>query len=517
MTPIFEAPRNEAPIWFRAVVRRGGAVDVEGTRRARFGHSLSPDFDRTDGSIASSWLWNGHELQIESCRFGFHPLFIYVDRNEICLSNRLLAVIRHSSCDQVLDDAAIATFLRIGFFLDNDTPFLGVRHFPPESRAVWAAGAYKVTEMEPHDRGPIGRAASVRVEDYIQLFGEAMGRRRSHLPSVLPLSGGRDSRHILFELISSRRPPQQCLTAEMVPPRSDEDVKVATLLCQHFGLAHETVPQRGSYVRHSRRKNEITSLCCDEHAWAMPLADRLNERPVAIFDGIGGDVMSAGLFSTPTRMSALRARDAAAFADELIDPDDASWRTALSPDALRRFTRTKAVERVISAVHRHLDEPNPLSSFFFWNRTRREVAQYTFAMYRRDTVVHTPYLDHALYDYLRAIPMEDLADKSFHTRAIAFAYPQWAGLPYARADNDPDAVCWPRWRRRLHHARLALDLAIELGRTGAPTLQTTPLLARLPLLVGRSSQDRYWFDIDRILWLCQLNEVARSTRTRAAA
>jgi hypothetical protein len=38
-------------------------------------------------------------------------------------------------------------------------------------------------------------------------------------------------------------------------------------------------------------------------------------------------------------------------------------------------------------------EPNPLSSFFFWSRTRREIALGPYRMLCGNAVVHSPYVD----------------------------------------------------------------------------------------------------------------------------
>ena len=110
------------------------------------------------------------------------------------------------------------------------------------------------------------------------------------------------------------------------------------------------------------------------------------------------------------------------------------------------------------------EHPNPIASFFFWNRTRRDIALYSFGMFSHETTVFAPYLDHAVFDFLFSRPGEMLVDKQFHVDTISHAFPAAAGIAYARSEGDPQAERWPVGRRRLHFIVLALDLATYFTR-----------------------------------------------------
>src|SRR5262249_19524175 len=96
-----------------------------------------------------------------------------------------------------------------------------------------------------------------------------------------------------------------------------------------------------------------------------------------------------------------------------------------------------AIARIAAALEPHADAPNPVGSFFFWNRTRREVALSPFSVFRGFRV-HVPFLDDELFDYLTSLPAEHFLDHTFHYQAIALAYPQWSHIPYAT--KSPSSV-----------------------------------------------------------------------------
>jgi hypothetical protein len=185
-------------------------------------------------------------------------------------------------------------------------------------------------------------------------------------------------------------------------------------------------------------KNVATGFCADEHGWLMALAHALHsDAPDCLFDGLAGDVLSAGLFVTRQLLEALAGRDAASIARMLLrhPPRERGFgEEALSRVGAWRLLedigRDRARARLARAVERHLDAPNPVASFFFWNRTRRETALSPFALLGGKSLVYTPYLDHRLFDFLCSLPLSMVEDQCFHADTIALAYPKARPIRY---------------------------------------------------------------------------------------
>lgn len=420
----------DAP-WIRVTAVPGEPPRVDGVAACALGHRL-PDGD----GIFARWDFDGTRLVVETDRYGFYPLYLHVAADGVAVSPsipRLLA----AGARRDLDLDALAAFLHVGFFLADETPFRAVRAVPPGGRVVWTAAGI-ASSGGPFLVPPatIGRDAAL--DGYVELFRTAVRRRAPHGRVVLPLSGGRDSRHLLFELVAAGVVPATTVTARHFPPRPDEDAEIAPRVAAAVGVPHVVLAQ-GDELAAETSKNLATGLCADEHAWLLVLADFLAGYDT-VYDGIGGDVLSAGLFLNPARVEAYACGRYEEVAGFFLQPRAAATLARLLVPELRaRLSPEHARARVAAALAEHAAAANPIGSFAFWNRTRREIALAPYALYPRTLTVHAPYLDAALYDFLAALPIEILVDHAFHTDAIARACPEHAALAYERGDRWPPA------------------------------------------------------------------------------
>jgi hypothetical protein len=273
-------------------------------------------------------------------------------------------------------------------------------------------------------------------------------------------------------------------------------------LCRRLGLRHIVVRQRGGRLAVERDKNARTHFCTDEHAQFVALANHLRSATRVTYDGIAGDVLSQSSYLNPEVQALWDRRDERALADYLLDgygtaTTDAALARLLAPDLLREVPRERAIARLVGEVRRHLDAPNPVASFFFWNRTRREIALSPYALLR-DVTVYAPFLDVAVVELLASLPAAMLMDRRFHTDAIARAYPAFADVPYEAKSRR---VLRPAWQRRF-----ARDLTRDV--IGTPLLHTRALLPRAIATLFDGDPARLWWG-SLACYLAQLDTVAR--------
>src|SRR5205085_2976358 len=101
-----------------------------------------------------------------------------------------------------LDERALSVFLRLGFFLGEDTAFTAIKALPPAATMRWRAGRLELRGSRPPPPPPADLGRSEAIEQYAALFRASIERCLEPGDDiVLPLSGGRDSRHILLELL----------------------------------------------------------------------------------------------------------------------------------------------------------------------------------------------------------------------------------------------------------------------------------------------------------------------------
>jgi asparagine synthase (glutamine-hydrolysing) len=458
--------------------------------------------DPASSDVFAEWRWDGAALTVRNDRWGFQPIFYVASTTRIAVSPSIHVLLRLGAPVD-LDAAALAVFLRLSHFLGTDTPFQAIRALPRAACLMWrpGAGAKVSVESPPHLSERLSRESAI--DGYATLFGQAV-RRRLPLDGdrvVVPLSGGHDSRHILYELMRSGCRPDETVTVHHYPPAGDDDSVIAPQVAAAAGVAHTAIPLDPGRVAIERRKNMMTGFCADRHAQMMPLVDYLRGRADVIYDGLGGDILSGTrLQAVSPEMAALanrRCDDMATLHLHAHSSEDA-LDAVLQPAARRRFSFAAAHARVAEECRRHLDAPHPWGSFRVQNRTARSVALLPFGMLARSARVMTPYLDRDLSAFLAALPTSVLADGRLHAEVIARTYPEHARIRYEDGHGCKPAAAYYR--------RLSWDLAREaLRMTASPLVRRAFLVPRLIKSAAKGAPP--WIEARRLAYLMQLEEL----------
>lgn len=378
------------------------------------------------------WTWQGETLVVTNDRHGYLPLYYVADEREVCVSPALLDVVEHTGRRR-WDPLALGVFLRLGTFLGDETAFRDVRALPPHGTLTWRAGRWSVTQA-PYQVAPVSLARDAALDGFIELVRAAVGRRlpRDGETAWMPITGGRDSRHLLFELHRAGVRPH-CLTIAYRPPGTTEDAEVAAGLCEAMGgLRHEVVRQSGAWRRLEERKNRLLGFTSLAHSWFLSLADRMTGGGGVAYDGIGGDILSSGHTIFPDIMEHYAAGRFEAIAAKWVLPEgERYFRRVLRPEVYGAMPLEATLERVARELAPHAGMPNPIASYHMAARTRRQITVTQYGYLRRLAAVLSPFMDYQVYDFLSALPWPMFADRGFHDQAIARAFPAWARQPYA--------------------------------------------------------------------------------------
>jgi asparagine synthase (glutamine-hydrolysing) len=485
---------------------------VDGQTHCLLGSPVAPD--RPGGprqGIFAEWAWDGLRLTVRNDRYGFYPLFYYQGPHEILVSGSIPKLIELGAPTD-LDEPALAVFLRMDTFVGDDTPFAQIRLFPPAAELVWTEDGCRLTSSLPTvDVADVERADAIR--EYQSRFSQAIRRRlpRDGRRLVMPLSGGQDSRHILLELVSQGCPPAECVTvAPNWSPKLKYDARVATEVARMANVRHTVLSQERDLFELERAKNVLTNFATPEHAWIIPLADHIRPAHPTVFDGIVGDLLSAGGLLEPGRLRVYRDGHLAALAEDLLGPERAT-RRLLAPGFYERVSRDRAVSRLVTELERHAGQVNPLSHFILWSRTRRSTALSPYAILNQVAEVDSPFLDHDLFDFLASLPPELIIDHTFHAETIRATYPRFADIPFSSYDWSLSNC--PRPFGAL--ARSVARYLLTARPSGPPKFRKSyliPKLARCTLQPGYALAN-YWM-VSLALYLAQLDEMATSMRSR---
>ena len=297
-------------------------------------------------SVFAEWHWDGERLTLTNDRYGFFPIYYFQRDNEFAVSPAISRLLELAG-DVEFDDHAFSVFLRFGYLIGQDTLFRSIRAVPAGSTLTWQRGHLKIESTGIIDRKTLTISRVEAVETYSALFQRSIERT---LPPnddfFVPLSGGRDSRHILFAVRKANRKPT-CLTLIHEPPRPNEDARIATQICETLKLDHVVLDQPGSRFDSEIRKNELSGFCATEHGWFLPLGDFVRERGRPVYDGIAGDVLTGGLFLTEERLRLYEQGRLEELADKILEPEGylpkflsmrTRWRGAAQPCASMSFS-----------------------------------------------------------------------------------------------------------------------------------------------------------------------------------
>lgn len=457
----------------------GSQLNVAGPATFLGGYPISAAGE-LDG-IFGEWHWDGKRLEARVDRLGMFPLYYSELPDGIAVSTNISDLI-NAGVSPEIDWTALHALFRLGFCIACDTVFRAVKAFPVGGKLTWTPDRLQVTECFPEIK--INRLSrSNAIDAYIDLFRPALRKRvLDGAPIRLPLSGGRDSRHILLELVAMGSPPVCCYTSSFSTML--EDVRVAREVCASLRVPHceSRIPEKDDIVRTELEKNNLISFQALEHGWTWLLAETMADGEAVSYDGIAGDVLSAGHFHDDENSRLYRARRFEELACRMA-PDmtlvllPARWQEPAAAADLHAA--------LITELLRYQHTQNPMMFFFLYNRSRRAVSPTIQCLFGRVLrAAYAPFLDRDVFDFLAGLPEEMFADKKFHSQAIARAYPGVGEIAYAKKSPTPREL-----QRR--YARKGFRFAADAS---SPLLNKRAALLRFvrSLLLRRYEPEANW-------------------------
>ena len=469
----------------------GGETVTQGPLHCFLGHRLAPGSRGIPDGIFVEWNWDGERLTVRNDRYGIYPLYYACHGGEIRISPSLRHVL-DGRFPRDFDYAALAVFFRLGFFIGEDTPFEHIRALPPASTLTWHRGELTLDrgsiEIPPPEREV--RTFDEAVDSYARLFRQAIARRRPPDTFTVPISGGRDSRHILLELLAQGCKPDLTLTVRSRPPSSNEDTRIARRLRDALDLRHVEIDMPPSFFQANLKDIELTELCGSGHTWLLPVSAYLKGRTHTLYDGLAGSVLSGGFQVNQAKMALFREGRLDELATLLLRESrgmDNFLETSLRPALGERLRETVAIERMRAELERHRDARNPLVSYIFWNRTRRGISLIPYSILSHIPTVYTPYLDHDVFDFLINLDIGFALGNALHDETIRRTYPSYADLPY----EDKDAQRSKGHEHSAYYRRSARELLGHFLRRPARLRSRLLRSERVLMMIARDLTRRH--------------------------
>ena len=475
--------RSDTP--YIRLTHRDGVAEISGVANWQ---SAPAPLDSATGLMRGAWEWSGTELRAEVDPYGFYSLFVYEKDDVVAVSPSLLELVAQG-CDTTPDPLGLAVFHRLGIFVNDETPLRYVRTLPPGGKLVWRGGELRITGGAAIPV-PLKITRDEAVEGMIELFRAAMARILSVCdgPVILPLSGGRDSRHILLELLHQGRQPETCITFHHNGAEMNREAQAARAVCNRLGVRHDVLGYARPRLADTVRALALTGLCADEHAQMMPLYDYMARHDATGFDGIAGDILTNPDDFADRFFHMAGRGDWKGIAQGMMDGHGAvistdEWGQGAGPIHSPGMDE-EVRDHVGKAIAQYEGAPDPYQLFWMYHRTRREINFVPQAILKPAKLVYTPYLDTEFADFCMSLPYSVTLDQQLHNDAIARAYPHVSDIPFQEGFREPPAAKG-RPLHKLASLRDAWRIAGVLSprdRTGAMLrwLRPRPRLKRSP-------------------------------------
>ena len=457
----------EFPFFSARVVH--GKICVTGIERASFGSKIINS--ETDSGIFGEWKWDprSHELHARIDPFGLFSLFYYC-ADDVCMLSPSPVKLIAEGANPGLDQRALAVFYMIGWFIENDTPFRHIKVLPPNGQLTWRPGNLAINGAEKvWPEKNISRPKAI--EEYIDHFRSAVKVccEAADGKIVQPLSGGRDSRHILLEMIRIGRTPDHCVTMDKSNSGLDPDAECAKQIARAVDVQQVILERPSSPFRDQFRVLLLTHLCSDESAHFLPLARYLEGQDCAALDGLGGDVLSRNRgFTNQELHDLLRAGNWQAAIDNVVAGMDRITGTTvherIGPQPGITRCLAEARDFLAASLNKYEGAADPYTQFLFWTRTRREIALIPASILGNVKFVYCPYLDPGLVEFAASLPFDATKDGKFHDAVIEREFPEYSNVPF----HDALDANWgrPSIGRKLRELIEGVGAAAAIG-TGA--------------------------------------------------
>lgn len=407
----------------------GDKIKTEGDRSCLFGYQYHLGGYPKPAGVWSRWDFKDDILTIENDCLGFCPIYYYCDDTKIVVSNSIIQIIAQTG-DVGLDDYGLSMFLRRNYFLDDYTAYKNIKTLAPNSTVIWNKGKLSITQSFLEPLKPESLNHEQIVDGYIELTHQALKR---HLPKednfIMPLSGGRDSRIMLLELLKNGFKPKICYTCG-----EQRDVKLATQVAQRLNLNHKVLDYNQRWVADAVRKNLRISFSTIQHDWLMSLGDVVRNGGLLSYDGNGVGMFSRNAFTDAgiKVFEYYRNGKYQELADFAFPPDNANekYLQHLPKDFKFIFGDIQKLRQdYIDGFAKYDMYPNDLSAFSFYCNTRTAISTCPYGI-MHPAKIYCPLLDYDLFRFVASLTPEQVLEKEPQAVAVRKAFPDLADIAF---------------------------------------------------------------------------------------
>ncbi|MDD4938656.1 MAG: asparagine synthetase B [Candidatus Omnitrophica bacterium] len=406
--------------------------------------SGSDKFRELNGIFAFCiWDRKKRELILVNDRYGMRPMYYHFnDKNKVFVFGSELKAVSHSRFyEKRVNWDGWNVFLRLGFFVDEDTFFKDVYFMPQGSIIKFDLERIKILNYWNYNELPRKETFDEKndVDNLVYLFKRAVKRRIIPGKKVAVfLSGGPDSSGISAELKRQNVDFVSYTTRKFI--RTDEDRKSASYVAKLLSIENRFCDLPDNFLeRYEPMKNHLLDYQSHEHAWLLPLLERIPLDTKINYDGIGFDFICDTVMYTdshsPWREMIRKGKHEDFIKNwyysregyyNLLWPitQDKYNLAFLSKTVKKKFSSEVFIEKLKAQLARVSNSHAPYVLFHLITRARRSVATSVFQIVSSRLESFCPYMDNELFDYLMSLPEYARFNKTLRSKILSRMYPE---------------------------------------------------------------------------------------------
>ena len=390
---------------------------------------------------AALWEEDKKKVLIINDRYGFKPLYYYnsPSKKTFIFSSEIRPIIMSGMVDKKVNWEAWNVFLRLDFMLGDHTFFKNVFRLPPASvltfdttgkinlETYWTLN--KIPSLEECDLDQI-------VARMYELYKNSVSKYLKKIDKKvwITMSGGHDSRWLAAEL-KSQKVTYKAFTTRKFNPYID-DIESSKLVAKHLNISHEIVDLPNDFIKqYEMLKNRIMDYESDENYYLIPMFEKVPADYKFCFSGTG-DVAINGYFYSDYWSDLMKRNDYRSLAKDLLRKRGLGYLRKLSNhickdrDLKCYFNENVAIDMVESELRRYENCLDPVTTFYLYNRTRREASLTESNIYIGKSENFSPYLENDCFDYLMSIPLRAKSNRRILDEVIRKYYHKLHRIPF---------------------------------------------------------------------------------------
>lgn len=393
---------------------------------------------------ACGLVLDGRHRRLHSSVNGLGAVYWVVDGDALYFASRIDPLVRTSPRPLSIDWDAWSSIIALRYPASDRTPFAEVRRLQPWSTLTWRRGqavrdapTWPWAEVERTLSGP--EAGALLVQSLRETVAR-VGR-----PTLVPLSGGRDSRMLACAFAEAG------LAAGAVSVSDDEggdfEEALARPVAAALGLDLEALrAASGNYPRNWETRARLVEHQFVDHAWLVPLSRHLAQQDLPVSDGFAMDV--------------LLGRGNRFFTPETLDRSDPRRASLALFDSVRRFgqahhaladhvrepllARARGLFLEVAAEFEGAEQQAPLT--FYRSRTIRGVACYPTGLLGRRAHIVAPAASHDFAMTSFAATEPAARDDGLYAAAFEVLAPEIGRMPSTTTFPRPAGSRVRLWR-----------------------------------------------------------------------